>query len=559
MSVSPGRGAREMRAGRKVRASLPGPVRLAGAICCAAAAASLAFVAPGAGAQESVHEHLEANGCVSLNGAGACTAHPALDQPLSLTDSSSGRMVYASTGASSALIPLVRETQSGLLRPARAAQGSGCTSDGAVDGCQVTADFGGPRAVAVSPTEPLILVAAQADDAIHAMNLTEGIVGADDEIPFILFGTQHCLAADADVCSDAHGLNGPTDVAFESSGEFAYAASSFSRTVITVRIDDATLGETTISQPAGNAGCVAATDDFSGCKRVRGLEFPIAIATSPDGAHVYAASSSGAGGIDSIAVFSRNEETGELSQRVDDVGCVATPASLGCKPVQGLTGLGDIALSPDGKHLYAVASGSDAITAFERRASDGALSRVTSEGGCVSGQAGDGCAAARGLDQPSEIEFSPDGTFAYVASQLSDSVAVLRRDPDSGVLTQLNGPAGCLSESGSGECTQVAGLDGASAISVSPDGRDVYVASQVSDAVVALTHADRPGPNQGPGSGPDPDPEGQPEPLPQTEQTADTEAPETVIAGKRVRRLTTRSGLARRAGAIQLDGDRIKV
>ena len=72
---------------------------------------------------------------------------------------------------------------------------------------------------------------------------------------------------------------------------------------------------------------------------------------------------------------------------------------------------------------------------------------------------------------------SPDGTSAYAASGDSGAVAVFDRAAD-GTLTQKAGLAGCISEDGSGgDCIDGKALDGAAWVTVSPDGRSVYVAS----------------------------------------------------------------------------------
>ena len=56
-----------------------------------------------------------------------------------------------------------------------------------------------------------------------------------------------------------------------------------------------------------------------------------------------------------------------------------------------------------------------------------------------------------------------------------------------GALSQLGGTSGCVSEDGwGGECADGKALDSAGAVAVSPDGRNVYVASFLSDAVAAF-------------------------------------------------------------------------
>ena len=85
---------------------------------------------------------------------------------------------------------------------------------------------------------------------------------------------------------------------------------------------------------------------------------------------------------------------------------------------------------------------------------------------------------------------SPDGVT--VASQLSDAVAVFARNALTGALTQLRGVAGCVSEDGSDDgmamvCADGQGLVGAIAVTVSPDGLNVYAASYISHALTVFT------------------------------------------------------------------------
>jgi DNA-binding beta-propeller fold protein YncE len=58
-----------------------------------------------------------------------------------------------------------------------------------------------------------------------------------------------------------------------------------------------------------------------------------------------------------------------------------------------------------------------------------------------------------------------------------------------GDLSQPAGTAGCMSETGSGPCADGHGLNGPFGVAVSPDGKSVYVASNVSDAVARFNRA----------------------------------------------------------------------
>src|SRR3989442_493049 len=77
--------------------------------------------------------------------------------------------------------------------------------------------------------------------------------------------------------------------------------------------------------------------------------------------------------------------------------------------------------------------------------------------------------------------------FIFVAPADGESAST-------GMLMQLTGTAACVSEHGSGNaCTDGNALSDAYGVTVSPDGRHVYVASFVSGAVAAFSRKKRTG------------------------------------------------------------------
>jgi 6-phosphogluconolactonase (cycloisomerase 2 family) len=93
-----------------------------------------------------------------------------------------------------------------------------------------------------------------------------------------------------------------------------------------------------------------------------------------------------------------------------------------------------------------------------------------------------------GMDGPWGVTISPDGRNVYVAGYLSSSVTTFTRDSATGLLTYLN-----FVEEGDGygcfpaPCNgTISGLDGIWDLVVSPDGRQLYTASFGDGAVVVL-------------------------------------------------------------------------
>ncbi|HXJ33099.1 MAG TPA: beta-propeller fold lactonase family protein [Candidatus Eisenbacteria bacterium] len=136
-----------------------------------------------------------------------------------------------------------------------------------------------------------------------------------------------------------------------------------------------------------------------------------------------------------------------------------------------------------------------ALTALAGRASAippplGALTQLSGLDACISDDGtGGACTDGNALaaDGYGVIALSPDGKNVYSASQ--HGVAVLSRDPASGVLTQLPGSAGCVAEDpmATPGCTAGRGLEGATSVAVSADGRNVYLTGQNSDSVAAFS------------------------------------------------------------------------
>lgn len=240
-----------------------------------------------------------------------------------------------------------------------------------------------------------------------------------------------------------------------------------------------------LRQLPGSAGCLAARPAKDGCAKARALRGPgpfmgsRAIAVSGDGRNVYVASSKS----DAIAVFDRDRVTGALRQPGGAEGCVAAGGAEGCGTAVGLDGPNSVALSPNGRYLYATARASASVAVFRRDPKTGALQQLQS-GGCVSGLPIPGCESGRGLSGPDVVVVSPDGENVYVGSFFGNAVAAFKRAKN-GALYQLPGPLGCIAEAISG-CALGVALGAPEGLAISPDGQNLYVGSATSNAVAVL-------------------------------------------------------------------------
>src|SRR5258705_8574727 len=90
----------------------------------------------------------------------------------------------------------------------------------------------------------------------------------------------------------------------------------------------------------------------------------------------------------------------------------------------------------------------------------------------------EGEGGVRGIEEPSAIAISPDGGELYVAGSGANAVAIFARDAATGALD----PSGVVRDHARG----VDGLDQPGDIAISPDGANVYVAGFDADALAVF-------------------------------------------------------------------------
>jgi DNA-binding beta-propeller fold protein YncE len=226
--------------------------------------------------------------------------------------------------------------------------------------------------------------------------------------------------------------------------------------------------------------CFAQTP-ASGCTTAPGLQSARTVIVSADGRNVYA------GGATSIAVFARAAKTGALTQLAGPLGCVSASTGSGCGKAIGLSGVAQIALSPDGHHLYAVSSVAGSVTAFSRDPKTGALTQLPGAAGCVRPGGLGGCASGVGLLGATALAIAPDGRTLYVAGHDANAVAAFSLDATGGALLQLGGREACIrGGDDAGQCTSGRAIAGVDALAISPDGSTVYAAGADANAVAVL-------------------------------------------------------------------------
>ena len=288
------------------------------------------------------------------------------------------------------------------------------------DGARGVNGLKGAQSLALSADGTSVYVAGAGDSAVAVFHRDATA------------GTLSFVEEQRQASGGVQGLGGALAVVVSQDGTNVYAAGSSDNSIVAFAREADTGALAFLETERNNVG------DVIGIGRVN------ALAMSPDGASLYAASSQA----NDLVVFGRDAATGALTfveAKQDHVG-----------GVQGLSGAQVVAVSPDGAHVY-VAGGS-ALVVFTRNAATGALEFVELEQNGVGG--------VTGLAGATSIALSADGASLYVAGKGDDAVAAFSRDRATGKLTYVE----TLQQGMDG----VDGLDGVNALAVSPDGTHVY-------------------------------------------------------------------------------------
>ena len=292
----------------------------------------------------------------------------------------------------------------------------------------------GVLALAVSPDGANVYGAGESEGALAVFRREAGT------------GALTQLEVQRDGIGGVTGISRVSDVAVSPDGANVYTASTADDTVAVFQRNTAT----------GKLLWLEAQKE--GVSGVTGLDFARAVVVSPDGTNVYAAGQRAG----SVVAFKRNGLTGTLTY--------AQTVTDGVDGVDGLAGVDALAISPDGKHLYAAGMADNAVAVF-RRGGEGKLTFAET----LRDEKDD---PRFGIVGTSGLAVSPDGRQVYVTGQGDDALAVFTRNASTGHLKLVNIYAQGVDE--------VEGLYGAMAVKVSPDGKRVYTTGMNDGAVSAF-------------------------------------------------------------------------
>ena len=297
-----------------------------------------------------------------------------------------------------------------------------------------------------------------------------------------------CVNATGGACTQAVNMDEPTGLALSDDQSRVFVATHSSDGMSIFVLDRKTRLMSQYRLDRG--GCINETGT-GGCFDGRGLDGAMGVTSSVSHTYV-AAEASGA-----VTLIRKKTTTKIWDEPTDPGACISDTGSDGCSDGRGLPGARSVAFSAD--HHYVYVGGTKSIAVFSRNTQTGLLTQLSGSNGCVNDDGSDGCADGYIPDNVNDIVASDDGKTLYAASSGPGNGALLVFDVNkaNGSITQKPGTAGCFSDDGSGgACTDGVALVGPMGIALDHNGNggsNLYLASYGSNAVDAFARDSRTG------------------------------------------------------------------
>ncbi len=382
-----------------------------------------------------------------------------LQSGAALTVAPDSEAVYVGTDSDDTVVVFQRDTGTGRLSFVEAERDG---VDDAGDAGGVVNGLNSTESVLVSPDEDVVFAAGLLDSAVAVFERDT----ATEELSFIEAEVDG-VDDGSDAGGTVDGLTWPNGLTISPSGNNLYVSALISEAVVAFRYVAATA-----ELSFGEAEINGVNDPGDAGPTVDGLMDPQALTLTPDGDHVYVASSGGGG----LAAFDRqppgNPTFGSLS-------------FLHHEPQFGLAEPRGVAVSPDSEHVFVATNQDESLRSFDRNPATGAVTPADTESEGVDDPS-DGGPSAAGLNEPNAIAVSPDGAHVYVADTSTYSISTFGLNSTTGELTYIETEADGVDDvSDTGPV--VSGLYEPWDVIVSPDGASVYGTANNDSGISAFT------------------------------------------------------------------------
>ncbi len=187
-----------------------------------------------------------------------------------------------------------------------------------------------------------------------------------------------------------------------------------------------------------------------------------------------------------VSIFARDRGTGRLRY----VGCVGDQRRGCARPAPLMLGPRGIAVLRDGRTVVVAAQDANAAIGFDRDPVTGWLTQSSCVAGSGAVRPPAGCSAGVAISSPENVAVGSDADEVIVSSTGISSLVRLRRDAATGTLRVVDAGAPCVTDrtdAATALCRSHPGLSSTYGVALSPDGQQVYSASYTPGAVGAFT------------------------------------------------------------------------
>ena len=278
-----------------------------------------------------------------------------------------------------------------------------------------------PSSIAFSPDDDQIFVTSSGDDAIAVFNRNT------------ISGELSYSESYQNSLNDIEGMVAPKVITVTNDGKQIFVVSDINDTLVVFDRDP-------------SSGILTYRGFFQDeVDGIDGLEGAIDVAVSHDDSQVFVVSNED----DSLVVFDRNANTGELS-----LNNVFTD---GIDGVDGLAGARDVVIASNDSQIYIAGRDDDSLTIFDRDVSSGSLSYRTNFNYC---------------DEANSVEITPDDEYVLITCNESHEILAFTTNLTTGVVEFSHNPITLLNL-----------FAYPANIAIDPDGRRIYLVSEGFDVI----------------------------------------------------------------------------